>query len=231
MNVFILITPPYRPPPQSFHLVPLDRSLTLDKAVSLHLTVPFGWNTPDYLTDHTYPFLKLPSLLHLTLQSHHHMLPQLVNENSPAINYSPFLSVARDLLSILDPITFAACIVHDVHRWISCGHQAEQWKTGEPRWNRLESVRFVDCSWFRDDEDNNAIGFFIDVLSPSISFSWAFSLEYGGYAGGKEPLICLGQSKVLDHPSVRAKGVDLDIGDRPEDRMAVERDLEKLPAK
>jgi hypothetical protein len=101
------------------------------------------------------------------------------------------------------------------------------------KWGRLEVVRFVDCSWVFDDpfdEWGIAAPFFPTSSRSIISFTWVFTSASGGYgSSGGGHLAFLEGCRVFEHPSVRARGIELLVGDTPEARKAVAYDLKDLP--
>jgi hypothetical protein len=105
-------------------------------------------------------------------------------------------------------------------------------------WSRLSSVRFIDGSYFTtastEERRSTFFPFPVGVQSPSVSFSWTFSLERESYPKALARrnlgvLPTLEMVGVFAHPSVRRNGIELIVGDRVKVWESVARDREDLP--
>jgi hypothetical protein len=213
-------------PSQSSPLAPFNPSLTLDKVVSLDLTIHFGFMPPEDCNESTYQPLQFPSLLHLTLQCEWFDM----DEDLPP--YFPLFAAAQILLPLLNPQT----LVISGNLWNEEEMPTVVWNSFVPRWSRLSSVRFVNCSLVSpacadDDVDVRPV-FFPSIQSASISFSWHWEhVEYGYEAlcwRGDGILPSLERSGLFAHPSVQARGIEFDVGARKEDVAALVKDIARL---
>jgi hypothetical protein len=77
--------------------------------------------------------------------------------------------------------------------------------------------------------------FFPGLQSEAISFSWHWEYEQYGYDAlckrGDGLLPALERSGLFVHPSVRARGIDFDVGGEEEDVAALVKDIERLKEK
>jgi hypothetical protein len=151
---------------------------------------------------------------------------------------SPLASIAQDLLSLSSPKTLTFLpglgkiwdmipIQMDIRNAIAGSN-----------WSRLSFVQFIDgsCSTRSPEEEkrNTCLSFPVGVQSPSVSFSWAFSLERGVHSKALARrnlgvLPTLETVGVCAHPSVRGNGIELVVGDKMKDQEAVAGDREDLP--
>jgi hypothetical protein len=230
--MLLTLSPFPSPFEQTSPLAPLDRSLTLDKVISLYLLVPYGHFTSDSCTENTFPPIHLPNLLRLTLQSQRHDLAA-----PPSGEPIQSLFLAQDLLSHLNPRTLNILpdiIYPDEHYWAEQFIPTSVWRAISLDWTRLSSVRVINCACYCWDQADRVFSFFPGSQAASVFFSWELTGEVGSYAtvtaelkeGSSESMLeSLRSSEVFEHPSVRERGLELVIGDRHEDRVAFEEDL------
>lgn len=125
------------------------------------------------------------------------------------------------------------------------------WTRSTSNWNALKHISFVDVGWLYTYEWAEQVGgstthrrpfspSHLPTCDPSVSLSWTFTQQIGGYAKSsgtrndldeQSPLmdICDGTAGVGDWPFVREFGIQLEIGDGPKDRAAYEEDMQELP--
>jgi hypothetical protein len=143
--------------------------------------------------------------------------------------------LARHLLTLLNPRTLT--LLPDPSRstiWDAVPISSDEWDAIRPHWDRLSTVRFIDGSCYFTDGGQSTNTFFPGVESPHIAFSWTFSPVRGGCYSDTVvrrnlgPLPSFEAMGVFAHPSVRANGIKLLVGERAKDRQAVATDLEEL---
>jgi hypothetical protein len=230
---------PFLPNPNSS----ANRSLTIDKVISLELTVQYG-NFPDQdaLKSQTYKPVSFSNLQHLSL-----LLNETVREDETWTPYVPALCLVSEMAAQLDPASVAFATPVDVHSpsWLGLYLSPSVWAEATSGWARLERLSFVDMAWIwlADIE----LGESPIPLSPSdfsadrppLALAWSWKKIGCRYARVTARKRATGQGsalkflaekiKALEWPSVETLGIELDVGDEEEDRVALEEDLMELP--
>jgi hypothetical protein len=228
------------PFPQTAPLAPFNRSAVfLDKVVSLDLTVRYGWLLNDTARFETYPAVRLPYLLDLTITSD-------LFDDDPDLYEGPIsrtfvysLSLTSDLLHQLDPRSLTLYVSSTdfdaPSDWSGNALHVRRniWKQEQAtsRWTRLAYVAFVEIGWIELFKGSKPSKRRAKPLSPSdlrhlpssIAFSWSFAGRWPNYAqvSLRNTTSFLGRMDkdwgVFEWPRVRKLGIQVDVGEDEED--------------
>lgn len=206
----------------------------------IHVECP---NTIKATNRNTFKAVSLPHLSHLLIRLKYGAGSEDDKEDERAGYSRCGLFLASNFLSHLNPESIAVTPnAGDAVDWDSLGVARPHWTAATSSWTRLKSITFLDCTWlFLVDTPDPSEPFSPSDLpgcDPSIDLVWTFTGRFEGYGSMSESWredgihMLLGNigdnSDISEWPSVRERGVQFNIGDRAEDRLALEEDLKGL---
>jgi hypothetical protein len=242
----MIVSSPSQLAPFLLNPTPPDRSLTLDRVLSLDMSVDYGRIQGQQAVERrTYTPFPFPLLRHLFIR----LKDDDLLEVEPEEMFNRTLSLASSFLSHLNPQSLSLSFESRLYpRWESIEFHQDTWREATSMWNRLESISYIDCHslmLFHTSGDGGYRAY--APLLPSdlpgctspISFSFVITDRVGGYLaistalkedGLPNPVEeIIDELRPLDWPSLRELGIQLDVGDREENRAALEEDVQKLP--
>jgi hypothetical protein len=247
----MIITSPTQLAPFLSNATSLDQSLTLDKVITLDLTVQCAWfENREAQARQTYEPISIPHLKHLSIlfaRNRHPSapagpFPDGSDRSIPWSHYSLPMDLASDMLAHFDPHSLTLSHRYPYPSVDPFDIDPTVFHKATSTWTKLKSLSFIDTVGFwvgfgNDDDVPLAPSHLPESCLSSIALAWSFTERVGGYAAVSESfcngggvLLCLAtELGIFGWPSVQTLGIDLDVGDREADRAELRKHLGKLP--